>query len=55
MHMAWILLEKDIFGAKVRLVNPDGNEHIEVQGYNTDSKVTTKDLRKELEKHLGKS
>jgi len=32
------------FGAKVRLVNPDGNDEIEIQTYNTSSKVTTKEL-----------
>ena len=39
------------FGAKVRLVNPDGNDEIEIQEYNTSSKVTTKELLKEMNKH----
>jgi len=39
------------FGAKVRLVNPDGNDEIEIQDYNTSSKVTTKELLKEIKKH----
>jgi hypothetical protein len=39
------------FGAKVRLVNPYGNDELEIQGYNTSSKVTTKELLKEMKKH----
>lgn len=39
------------YGADVLLVNPDGNEEIEIQGYNTSSKVTIKDLYDEMEKH----
>jgi hypothetical protein len=39
------------FGAKVRLVNPDGNDEIEIQGYNTSSKTTVKDLLEETKKH----
>jgi hypothetical protein len=35
----------------VRLVNPDGNDEIETQGYSTSSKVTTKELLKEIKKH----
>jgi len=35
----------------VRLVNPDGNDEIEIQEYNTSSKVTTKELEKEARKH----
>jgi hypothetical protein len=38
-------------GANVRLVNADGNEEIEIQDYNTSSKVTTKDLLRERKKH----
>jgi hypothetical protein len=32
-------------------VNPNGNDVIEIQGYKTSSKVTVKDLLKELKKH----
>jgi len=39
------------FGAEVRLVNPDGNDKVEIQGYCTSSKVTTKELLKEIKKH----
>jgi hypothetical protein len=39
------------YGAKVRLVNPDGNDEIEIQSYNTSSKVTVKDLEEEMKKH----
>jgi hypothetical protein len=39
------------FGAKVRLVNPDGNYEIEIQEYNTNSKTTVKDLLEEMKKH----
>jgi hypothetical protein len=39
------------FGAKVRLVNPDGNDEIEIQGYNISSKTTVKDLLAEMKKH----
>jgi len=39
------------FGLKVRLVNPDGNDEIEINEYNTSSKVTTKELEKEARKH----
>ena len=39
------------YGANVRLVNPDGNDEVEIQQYNTSSKVTAKDLLKELKKH----
>jgi hypothetical protein len=39
------------YGVKVRLVNPDGNDEIEIQGYNTGSKVTAKELEKEMRKH----
>jgi hypothetical protein len=35
----------------VRLVNPDGNDEIEIQAYNTSSKVTAKDLLAEIRKH----
>ena len=47
-HVAFL---KAQFGAKVRLVNPDGNDEIETQGYSTSSKVTTKELLKEIKKH----
>jgi len=33
-------------------VNPDGNTKIEIQGYSTSSKVTIKDLHKEMNKHV---
>ena len=33
------------FGANVRLVNPDGNDELEIQGYKTASKTSTKDLK----------
>jgi len=39
------------FKANVRLVNPDGNDEIEIQTYNTSSKVTMGELRRELRKH----
>lgn len=39
------------YGVKVRLVNPDGNDEIEIQNYNTSSKVTVKDLEEEMRKH----
>lgn len=39
------------FGVKVKLVNPDGNDEIEIQDYNTSSKVTVKDLEEEIKKH----
>lgn len=39
------------YGAKVRLMNPDGNDEIEIQSYNTSSKVTVKDLEEEMRKH----
>lgn len=42
---------KAFYGANVRLVNPDGNTEIEIQGYNTSSKVTVRDLREEIKKH----
>jgi hypothetical protein len=32
------------YGAPVRLVNPDGNEELETQGYKTGSKISTKDV-----------
>jgi hypothetical protein len=41
---------KAFYGAKVRLVNPDGNDEIEINEYNTSSKVTTKELLK-IKKH----
>jgi hypothetical protein len=31
--------------------NPDGNNEIEIQYYNTSSKVTVKDLEEEMRKH----
>jgi hypothetical protein len=33
------------YGAKVRLVNPDGNYELEVQGYKTSSKISLEDLK----------
>jgi hypothetical protein len=39
------------YEVNVRLVNPDGNAELEIQGYSTSSKVTAEDLQKELEKH----
>lgn len=39
------------YGVKVRLVNPDGNEIIEMQGYKTASKVSVAELQKELNKN----
>jgi hypothetical protein len=33
------------YGANVRLVNPDGNDELEVQGYKTSSKISLKDLK----------
>jgi hypothetical protein len=34
------------FGANVRLVNPDENTELEIQGYKTDSKVSENDIKK---------
>jgi len=42
---------KTFFGVDVRLVNPDGNHEIEIQGYNTGSKVAVKELYKAMNKH----
>lgn len=42
---------KSFYGANVRLEKPDGNDEIEIQGYNTSSKVTVKDLEAEMRKH----
>jgi len=42
---------KSFYGVNVRLVNPDGNDEIEIQGYNTSSKTTVKDLLEEMKKH----
>jgi hypothetical protein len=42
---------KAFCGANVRLVNPDGNTEIEIQSYNTSSKVTVKDLEEEMKRH----
>lgn len=39
------------FGVDVRLVKPDGNHQLEIQGYLTSSLVTVKDLLKEMKKH----
>jgi len=39
------------YGVKVRLVNPDGNDQLEIQSYCTSSKTTVKDLEKEMRKH----
>jgi hypothetical protein len=39
------------YGVKVRLVNPDGNDQIEIHDYNISSKVTVKDLEEEMRKH----
>ncbi len=39
------------YGVKVRLVNPDGNDEIEIQGYNTSSKVIVRDLEEQMKKH----
>jgi hypothetical protein len=39
------------YGVPVRLVNPFGSEEIEIQGYKTNSKVTVKQLKEEMEKH----
>jgi hypothetical protein len=39
------------YAVKVRLVNPDGNDEIEIQDYSTSSKVTVKDLEEEMRKH----
>ena len=36
---------KDYYGAPVRLTNPDGNQELEIQGYITGSKTSTKDLK----------
>jgi len=41
---------KTFYGVSVRLVNPDGNDEIEIQGYNTSSKVTAKELHKAMNK-----
>ena len=35
----------------MRLVNPDGNDELEINEYNTSSKVTVKDLEEEMKKH----
>jgi hypothetical protein len=40
--------------AKVRLVNPDGNDEIEIQSYHTSSKVTVKGLEDEMKRHKRK-
>ncbi len=45
---------KAFYGANVRLVDPDGNEDIEIQGYTTSSKVTTRDLHDAMMKHMKK-
>ncbi len=42
---------KTFFGTRVRLVNSDGKNKIEIQTYNTSSKVTVKDLLAEIRKH----
>lgn len=43
---------KVFYGVNVKLVNPDGNTEIEIQGYETSSKVTMKDLHTErMTKH----
>jgi hypothetical protein len=42
---------KSFYGVSVRLVNPDGNDEVEIQAYNTSSKVTAKDLETEMRKH----
>jgi hypothetical protein len=42
---------KAFYGVNPRLVNPDGNTEIEIQGYNTSSKITAKDLKEEMKKH----
>jgi hypothetical protein len=34
------------YGAPVRLVNPDGNHELEIQGYKTSNKTSAKDLKK---------
>jgi hypothetical protein len=39
------------YGVHTRLVNPFGSEEVEVQGYNTSSKVTAKELAEEMKKH----
>jgi hypothetical protein len=39
------------YGVKVRLVNPDDNDQLEIQSYCTSSKTTVKDLEKEMRKH----
>jgi hypothetical protein len=39
------------YGVSVRLVNPFGSEEIEIQSYNTSSKVTLKELAEEMKKH----
>ena len=33
------------FGAPIRLVNPDGNDELETQGYKTSSKTSAKDVK----------
>ena len=35
----------DYFGAPVRLTNPDGNRELEIQGYKTGNKTSTKDVK----------
>jgi len=39
------------YGVKVRPVNPDGNDEIEIQQYTTSPKVIVKDLEEERKKH----
>ena len=39
------------YRVKVRLVNPDGNDGIEIQQYNTSLNVTVRDLEEEMKKH----
>ena len=48
---AHALFLKTFYGVNVRLVNPDGNTEIEIQGYKTSSKVSIKDLQKEMKEH----
>jgi len=45
---------KAFYGVNVRLINPDGNTEIEIQGYKTSSKTTAKDLHKEMTKYSQK-
>ena len=40
---------KVFYGVNARLLNPDGNTEIEIQGYKTSSKVTTRNLLKTME------